>query len=219
MNPSSASHFPQKLHGNSDVPSTMTYPTHLDNISDRHKVAVLTQTFPGVKPDDIKRALKKCRGPVVHAIDVLLDQVFLKECGHKIKRVRFSTESKPDSCPRVTIGLEVPKMVSGRPRRSGNTDRRSGADGRFKSGKERRCSASSNQTRPAPKSALEKHSMKNYDKGKADVLDLVKNPYVPTVGKRKDDGRGDGEAKSMRRRTGNKKDGGQCKGITEAPKR
>jgi hypothetical protein len=220
MDPSRASHFSQKLHGNNDDHSTKTYPTHLENISDRHKVTILTQTFPGIRPDDIKRALTKCRGLLAHAIDVLLDQVFLKERGHKIKRVRFPTESKPDSCPRVTIGREAPKMVSSRSRRSHNTDRRFGGNGRLKNGTEVRCSTSSNQTRPAPKSSLEKHPMKNFnDKGKANVLDLVKVPHLSTVGNRKDGGRGDGKAKSMRRRTGKEKDGAQCKDITEAPKR
>jgi hypothetical protein len=220
MDPSSASHFLQKLQGNNNSPSTKTYPTHLENISDRHKVAILTLTFPGIRPDGIKRTLKKCRGLVVHAIDVLLDQVFLKGSGHTIKRVRFSTESKPDSCPRVTIMRKVPEIVSSRPRRLPNTDGRSEVNGRLKNGTERHCSTSSTQSKPPPKSSLENHSIKtSNNKGNANVLDFAKVPHVPKVGKRKDDGRGDGKAKSMRRRTGKKTDGGQCKGITKAPER
>jgi hypothetical protein len=211
MDPPSASHFQQKLHGNNDYPSTKTYPIHLENISDRHKVAVLTLTFPGIGPDDIKRALKKCRGLVVHAIEVLLDQVFLKGSGHKIKRVKISTKSKPSSYPRATIMQKAPKIVTSRPRRSPNTDRRSGANGRLKNGTERHCSTSSIKPKLPPKSSLEKHSMKNSnDKDKANVLDPVRVPHVPKVGKRKDGGRGDGKAKSIRRRTGEKEDGGQC---------
>lgn len=202
-------------------PSAKIYPTHLENISDRQKLAVLTQTFPGIKPTDVKRALNKCRGLVVHTIDVLLDQIILlKESGQKDQRVGFATESKPNSRPRVIIRRKVSKAASSGPRRVHSTTRRLRGNGKLKYCLDRRLSSSSDQPKLALKSSLKKPFIKHSsDKGKRSARDFVNILDVPTAGKPKDGSRDDRKTRSMRRRTDKNKGGGRDKDIGETPKR
>jgi len=80
-----------------DKHQAQTHYAYLDGLDDASKIAVLTETFPGIRPFDIKWTLDKCKGKAALAIDELLNQVFLEDSGHRHKSIDafFETELEP----------------------------------------------------------------------------------------------------------------------------
>jgi hypothetical protein len=89
------------------------YNAHLENLDDASKEAILIETFPGIRPFDIKWTLNKCKGKAALAIDELLNQVFLEGNGHRHQGIEaFSASELP---PR-------PRKGKGRKKRLATTD-------------------------------------------------------------------------------------------------
>jgi hypothetical protein len=80
------------------------YNVHLDSLDDARKEAVLIETFPGIKPFDIKWTLNKCKGRASLAIDELLNQVFLEDSGHRHQGIEAFSESEMPPRPRKGKG-------------------------------------------------------------------------------------------------------------------
>lgn len=68
----------------------------LDGLDLAGKEALLVETFPGLKPFDIKWTLKKCKGDAGQAIEDLLNRVFIEENGGRQRGVEgFSDGDVP----------------------------------------------------------------------------------------------------------------------------
>lgn len=67
--------------------------SHLEGLDDASKEAQLIETFPGLKPFDIKWTLKKCKGSAELAIEELLNQSFLEDSGHRRRGIDAFSES------------------------------------------------------------------------------------------------------------------------------
>ena len=80
------------------------YNVHLDSLDDARKEAVLIETFPGIRPFDIKWALSKCKGKASLAIDELLNQVFLEDSGHRHQGIDAFSDSEMPPRPRKGKG-------------------------------------------------------------------------------------------------------------------
>ena len=174
------------------------YPTHLENLSDRHKVIILLQIFPGIRPPEVKRALNKCKGKAAFAIDVLLDQVFREDSGLRYQGVNRVKESTLYSHPRNGTARKAPVAATGRPRHSHNTTRFR-TKGQVKFSLDRRPRAPFDYKQVAPKNfarPLVKHCN---DKSNENAGALPKILDVPVTRQRKDSGKDDGRAKSRRR--------------------
>jgi hypothetical protein len=76
------------------------YNVNLDSLDDASKEAVLIETFPGIRPFDIKWTLNKCKGKASLAIDELLNQVFLEDSGHRHQGIEAFSESELPPRPR-----------------------------------------------------------------------------------------------------------------------
>jgi hypothetical protein len=98
---------------------TQIHDAHLESLDDASKIAVLTETFPDIRPFDIKWTLNKCKGKAALAIDELLNQVFLKDSGHRHQGIEAFSESELP--PR-------PKKGKGRKKRLAITDDASSSD-------------------------------------------------------------------------------------------
>jgi hypothetical protein len=173
------------------------YPTHLDNLSDRHKVAVLVQTFPGIRPSELKWTLNKCKGRATLALDVLLDQIFLGGSGIRSQEPKAVTKSKLRPRPRNFTGIKPSVAVARQPKKSHNTARRFRSKGRIRLSIDRRPRPPFDHENVAPKSFVKKPLIKQSDhKSKASTRDLSKILNIH-VGKRKDRRKDDGKARSM----------------------
>lgn len=84
--------------------SNDTYNAQLEGLDNASKEAVLVETFPGLKPFDIKWTLNKCKGNAGLAIDELLHQVFLEENGERQKGIEAFSESDLPERPRKGKG-------------------------------------------------------------------------------------------------------------------
>ncbi len=158
------------------------YLTNLENLPDRLKVAVLTQTFPGIRHSDTKQALKKCKGKVAHAIDVLLDQVFQKT-NESQQRVKVLAKSKSPSRQRKTR-RRPPAAFYRRSHNTMGTFRRnhrakSGLNGRFRTPLHRTLATQRYIRKPPGRDCV--------DKGKGSARELLTGLNVPAPGKLKDD--------------------------------
>lgn len=80
------------------------YNANLENLDNASKIAVLTETFPGIRPFDIKWTLNKCKGHATLAIDELLNQVFLEDSGHRHQGIEAFSESELPPRPRKGKG-------------------------------------------------------------------------------------------------------------------
>ena len=88
------------------------YNVHLDSLDDASKEAVLIETFPGIRPFDIKWTLNKCKGKASLAIDELLNQVFLEDSGHRRQRIEAFSESELPPRPRKGKGKKKRLAIS-----------------------------------------------------------------------------------------------------------
>ncbi len=95
------------------------YNAHLESLDDASKITVLLETFPGLRPFDIKWTLNKCKGKAALAIDELLNQVFLEDSGHRHQGIEAFSESELP--PR-------PKKRKGRKKRLAITDDTNSSD-------------------------------------------------------------------------------------------
>lgn len=83
---------------------TAIYSDHLESLDDASKEAVLIETFPGIRPFDIKWTLSKCKGKAALAIDELLNQVFLEDTGRRHQGIEAFSESELPPRPRKGRG-------------------------------------------------------------------------------------------------------------------
>lgn len=83
---------------------TEVYNAQLEGLDLESKEAVLIETFPGLKPFDIKWTLNKCKGNAGLAIDELLHQVFLEENGGRRKGIEAFSESDLPERPKKGKG-------------------------------------------------------------------------------------------------------------------
>jgi hypothetical protein len=183
------------------------YPTNLDNLSDRHKVAVLVQTFPGIRPTELKWTLIKCKGRATLALDVLLDQIFLGDSGIRSQEPKAASKSKLRPHPRNFTGSKPSVTVTGRPKKSHNTARRFRSKGRIRLSLDRHPRPPFDHENVTPKGFVKRPLIKqSSDKSKGSTRDLSKILNV-SVGKRKDIRKDDGKARSMQQSKG--KNGGE----------
>lgn len=73
------------------------YDAQFKTLDEAGREALLIETFPGVKPFDIKWTLKMFKGDIGLAIEDLLNQVFLEDGGYRPRGIDGFSENKPAS--------------------------------------------------------------------------------------------------------------------------